>query len=369
MRAELNPAHHRFSGWEMTYKTTAKALIVDDSKVIRTILSRQLGHFGYYCDMASNGIEALQSIENGNYDLILLDINIPHISGIEVLRRIKHKYVNLPVIMVSALNSIDPVRMAFQGGAFDYVTKPWNVEKLQFAVARAIKHGRLAKENTAYHEAMEKKVEERAQELTEALAETRKTYQTTILALGSALETRDIETQAHSLRVSCYSTLLAAELGINNTDQMIDIERGAYLHDIGKIGVPDHILKKSDSLTPEEWKIMKRHPEVGKKMIEGINFLSGAVKTVLYHHEHYNGSGYPSGVKDENIPIEARIFAVADAFDTLISGRPYREAVSASESREIIRSDSGTQFDPKVVCGFEKIAESILHKVAVPSGG
>lgn len=340
--------------------STVKILIVDDSQVIQTILSRQLSRLGYECHTANDGIEALQKIEGGSYDLILLDIAMPHLDGIEVLGKIKDKRDYLPVVIVSSLDSVDPVRKTFQAGAYDYVTKPWDLEVLQFTIARAIEHGQLVKENRAQYESLEKAVEERTKELTDALAETRRTYQNTILALGSALETRDTETQAHSLRVSCYSTLLAAELGIDDTNQLIDIERGAYLHDIGKIGVPDHILRKPDSLTQEEWEIMKQHPEVGQKMIEGIEFLKGAVKTVLYHHENYNGSGYPHGVKGEKIPIEARIFSVADAFDALTSERPYRKAIPLSESIAIIQSASETQFDPGVVCVFETIAESIL---------
>ena len=354
---------------EMMKKTALEILIVDDSRVIQIILSKQLGRLGYYCDTADNGIEALQKIEDGNYDLILLDINMPHISGIEVLRRLKEKRDHPPVVMVSSVDAMEPVRMTFQAGAFDYVTKPWNLEALQFTVVRAIEHGQLLRENREHYNHLEKNVQERTQELTTALGEIRRTYQETILALGSALETRDTETQAHSLRVACYATLLASELGINDTDQMIDIERGAFLHDIGKIGVPDHILKKPESLSPGEWEVMKKHPEIGKKLIEGIAFLKGATKTVYCHHERYDGSGYPQGLRGENIPIEARIFAVVDAFDALTSERPYRNAIPIPETIERIQANSGTQFDPGVMQAFVEIAESTLSSATKRSDG
>ena len=341
-----------------------KILIVDDEPHIRKILTRQLEKLNYDCHTADDGISALKKIADHSYNLILMDINMPNICGIKVLRKINNEEngagSKVPVIIVSGSNSADLVRTTLREGVYDYLTKPWNFEELKLTVKKALNLGRLDRENREYQRQLEKKVQERTRELADALAEIKSTYQTTILALGSALETRDTETETHCLRVAQYSLIIAENLGLSDPDFLTNIERGAYLHDIGKIGVPDAILKKAGSLSEKEWKVMKKHPEIGRRMIEGIEFLKGAVPIVYSHHERYDGSGYPQGLKGEEIPIEAKIFAAADALDAMLSDRPYRKGISFQKAKEIILSESGKQFDPKVVAALEKAPEEKL---------
>ena len=326
-----------------------KILVVDDDINVRRALTGQLELLKYRCHTADDGSIAVKKITEDSYDLALLDIDMPNMGGIETLKKLREIDDEVQVIMVSGIRSIDTVRTTLRDGAYDYLTKPWDLEELKITVKRALDYRRLTKENKDYHRNLEIKVEERTKALAKALSEIKSTYQTTILALGSALETRDVETQAHALRVAHYSFVTAKSLEITDTGSLTNIEWGAYLHDIGKIGVPDAILRKPDSLSLVEWEVMKKHPAIGKRMIEGIPFLSGAVPIVYHHHESYDGTGYPEGLKAEEIPLEARIFTVADALDAMLSDRPYRKAMSFPKAKSIIESEVGKQFDPQVV--------------------
>lgn len=338
-----------------TAENKRRILAVDDETDIRIILSRRLKRDGYDCVVAANGLEALKEARKEKLDLVLLDINMPHMSGTETLARIKEIDQDLPVVMVSSVDSLDTVRQTLREGAYDYLVKPIDFEEFDIAVRRALIHGELLRENREYQRNLEKMVSQRTRALTEALEETRRTYQLTILALGAALETRDIETQTHSLRVAHYARIIALELGIEDEETLTDIERGAYLHDIGKIGVPDNILRKPASLTEEEWQIMRTHTEIGKGLIKRIEFLRGAAPVVHSHHERYDGTGYPEGLKGDKIPIGAKIFAVADALDAMTSERPYGEVLSFEDAKENIIKESGKQFDPKVVEAFSRV--------------
>lgn len=223
-----------------------------------------------------------------------------------------------------------------------------------------MEHGYLSRQIKQNQIHLEQQVSERTRELAAALEQVNKTYDATILALGSALETRDIETQSHSVRVARYSCLLASRLGLNEVERLTNIQRGAYLHDIGKIGVPDAILRKPMSLNDDEWEIMKRHPQIGKDVIEGIEFLRGSTPIVYCHHERYDGKGYPRGLAGDEIPIEARIFAVADAVDAMTSDRPYRKAMSIGKAKQEIQRLTGAQFDPQVAKALYGIEDALL---------
>jgi len=347
-------------GLNMIDDSNNKILLVDDEAAILTVLSQRLSSLGYDCDTESDGLRALHRMRGNQYQLVILDIKMPYISGTEVLKGAKSHDANMSVVMMSGLDSIEIVRQTLREGAYDYLVKPLDYDDLEITVRRAIEHGNLLRKNRDYRKSLELEVEERTKELSDALLEIKKTYDATILALGSALETRDIETQAHGLRVARYSLLLARTMGSENVNQLTDIERGAYLHDIGKIGVPDHILRKTSSLSDEEWIVMKRHPEIGKRMIEGIDFLRGSIPIVFYHHERFDGTGYTQGLKGDGIPIEARIFAVADALDAMISDRPYRKAMPLPQAKEIINNSAGKHFDPSVVEVFCGISDDDL---------
>jgi response regulator RpfG family c-di-GMP phosphodiesterase len=217
-------------------------------------------------------------------------------------------------------------------------------------------------ERREYHAMLERRVGEATRDLAAALNELEDTYRTTLEALGSALDTRDVGTHAHSRRVVGYSLTLARRHGLPDS-QFRDIEHGVLLHDIGKIGIPDGILLKPGPLSADEWKIMRTHPDLGRRLVERIPFLRGAVPIVYHHHERWDGTGYPIGLRGEMIPLGARIFAVADAFDAMTFDRPYSVAISFDAARSEIARCAGTHFDPKVVENFLKIPLELLETI------
>jgi response regulator RpfG family c-di-GMP phosphodiesterase len=343
------------------YKKGSKILIVDDDKAILNLLSRKLELIGYLCDTEPDGLRAIHRVKAQRYDLVILDVNMPYINGTEMLYFLRRTAPDIPVVMISGMDSTDLVRKTLREGAYDYLVKPLRLDELEVSVSRALQHGDLSRQIKQNQKNLKQEVAERTRELAAALEQVHKTYDATILALGSALETRDIETQSHSVRVAHYSCLLASMLGINEVERLTDIQRGAYLHDIGKIGVPDAILRKPMALDDDEWAIMKRHPQIGKDVIEGIEFLKGSTHLVYCHHEQYDGSGYPRGLAGNDIPIEARIFAVADALDAMTSDRPYRKAMSISVAKSEIQTLTGAQFDPQVVEALNGLDENKLN--------
>ena len=335
----------------------SRILIVDDESMILNVLSKQLMSLGYECETETSGLSAVQRIKRIRYDLMLIDINMPHMKGTELLMYAKRIDHNLPVVMISGVESIELVRKTLREGAFDYLMKPLFLDELELAAKRAIKHGRMTRQIENYHRELEREVGNRTKELADALERIEATYDETILALGSALETRDVETNEHGLRVALFSQALARVLGISDPVQLTNIERGAYLHDIGKIGVPDAILRKPGDLTDDEWAVMKLHPDIGRDIIQSIEFLSGSQTIVYSHHEKFDGSGYPNCLTGRDIPLEGRIFAVADALDAIVSDRPYRKAQPIATAKEIITESSGKHFDPDVVDALEKLSD------------
>ena len=247
-------------------------------------------------------------------------------------------------------------------GAHDFILKPVNVEELLIAAERALERRELLIERREYQVTLERRVEEATRDLDAAYTKLQDTYRATLEALGSALDTRDVGTQSHSRRVHGYSLSIARTHGVPG-HQLEDLEQGVLLHDIGKIGIPDAILLKPGPLTPEEWKIMRTHPEIGKRLIERIPFLRGAVPVVWCHHERWDGTGYPRGLRREAIPLAARIFAVADAFDAMTFDRPYSRAISFAAARTEIHRCAATHFDPAVVATFLSIPESLFEDI------
>jgi putative nucleotidyltransferase with HDIG domain len=329
-------------------QTRDRILVIDDEEPIRTIISIKLGKAGFECVGLADGLRAIHALQSDRYEAVIADINMPYMRGTELLKWVKIADPDLPVIIISGLEDLDIVRKTMKDGAFDYLVKPLDFAVLESTVKRSIEQGRKSRANRDYQRGLQRLVEQRTKELQHALEEISRTYDATILALGSALETRDTETQTHGLRVARYSLLLAGKLGVADQKQLTDIERGAYLHDIGKIGVPDHILRKAGPLTDDERQIMMKHPEIGERMVAKIGFLKGAVPVVYCHHERTDGAGYPRRLKGEEIPIEARVFSVADALDAMISERPYRKPLSLATARDILAAEAGKQFDPVV---------------------
>jgi response regulator RpfG family c-di-GMP phosphodiesterase len=243
---------------------------------------------------------------------------------------------------------------SLNGGAYDFILKPVDPDELLITAARALERRQLVIERRQHQELLERRVAEATRELAATLHHLEDTYRATLEALGSAIDTRDVGTHAHSRRVRGYSLAIARAHGVSEPE-LRDLEHGVLLHDIGKIGIPDAILLKPGPLTPAEWQVMRSHPEIGRRLIEKIPFLRGAVPVVYHHHERWDGTGYPLGLRGEEIPLGARIFALADALDAMTFDRPYSRAISLDAAREEILRCAGTHFDPAVVTSFMRI--------------
>jgi len=333
-------------------------LIVDDDLAIRDLLAAGLSDSGYSCDTACDGEDGLRKVQSNGFDLVVSDIDMPGLDGVHFLQEIKKIRPDTEIIMLTGLVDVDTAIQSMRLGASDYLTKPFNLVEVRITVERALEKQRLVRENREYQKNLEAKVAERTVELSRKNREVedlfdrlKSSYQTTLEALATALDTRDTETLGHSLRVASYTVAVARRMGVAEPE-LTDIYRGALLHDVGKIGVPDAILRKSGKLTPEEWVEMRKHPEIGYRILQGINFLDAAREVVLSHQEAYNGSGYPRGLKGKEIPLGARIFAVVDTLDAMTSDRPYRKALTQQAARDEILKYSGAQFDPDVVQAF-----------------
>lgn len=349
-------------GTALIYDTDreARILIIDDEPGILSVLSSLLGE-AYQCRTATSANEALEHLREETYDLVLSDIMMPGMSGLDLLQEITRLTSDTVVILISGNLNIQSAVEAMRRGAFDYVTKPFNLSDVETAVARALRHHALLKANRRYEQHLEELVGQRTSELSRAnsklntaLEKLRGTNMATLRALATALEARDVETRGHSGRVVANSLRLGIQLGLSDSELMV-VEQGALLHDIGKIGVPDSILLKPGALTEEEWVQMRRHVDHGLQILRGIDFLEGAAEIVGQHHEQYDGSGYPNNLKGEQICIGARIFAVADAIDAITSDRPYRAGRPIEvAAQELIRC-AGKHFDPVVVQAFQAV--------------
>src|SRR5713226_8902596 len=336
---------------------TEHILVVDDEEPIREIISSMLNAAGYKTRQAASGMEALAVLNStGEFELMLSDLMMAELDGIALLERSKEKYPDMPVIMVTAVHDISVALAAIRNGAYDYLLKPFEREQLLAMVRRALEHRRLKLENRAYQSNLESLVAARTEQLRQAMTDLERSYDITLEALGDALDLKDAETEGHSKRVTAFTIAIARAMGLSS-ERIRVIARGAFLHDIGKMAIPDAILRKPGALTAEETTIMREHCFRGYQMLRKIPFLAEASEIVYAHQEKYDGSGYPRGLKGEEIPLGARIFAVADSLDAMVSDRPYRRALPMSHAREEIRRCSGSQFDPKVVDVFMTIPE------------
>ena len=337
-------------------KEKYKVLITDDERDIRELLGDFLEDKGFQFFLAENAFDALAIFkENPDIDIVMSDIRMPGRSGLDLLGDIKQIDEDVVVIMISAVKDIESAISAMSKGAYDYVSKPFKLAEVGIIVDKAIDKRKLTLENREYQRELEIKVAERTEELKNALDELDTTYLMTLESLATALDMRDEETQGHSVRVLQYAMKLAGLLGITDPVKLKTLEYGSLLHDIGKIGIPDSILKKPSRLSKEEWEIMRTHPRAGYKILSNIKFLEEASKIVLHHHENFDGSGYPGKLKKDEIPLAARIFSVADALDAMTSHRSYRIALSFEEAENELKQCSGTRFDPEVISAFFSI--------------
>src|SRR6202045_1797867 len=338
-----------------------RILVVDDEETIREIVSSMLGGAHFQTRQAASGIEALAILESGDeFDLVLSDLMMAEMDGIALLERAKERYPDMPIVMVTAVHDIQVALAAIRNGAYDYLLKPFEREQLLNAVGRALENRRLKVENRTYQTNLESLVEARTDQLQAAMADLERSYDITLQALGDALDLKDAETEGHSRRVTAFTIAIARAMGVPR-EQILIIARGAFLHDIGKMAIPDNILRKPGKLDDNERTIMREHCYHGYQMLKKIPFLAEACDIVYSHQEHFNGSGYPRGLKGTEIPLGSRIFSVADTLDAIISDRPYRPARTLGGARKEIQAWTGRQFDPEVVDVFSKMPDDIFE--------
>jgi putative two-component system response regulator len=330
-----------------------RLLIADDEAEIRDILQECLCE-RYDCRAVGSAEEVLALLATSKFDLIISDINMEGMSGLEMVPHVRQIAPETVIIMISGAQTIECAIEALRAGAFDYVTKPFDLRHVEMAVERAREHRELLRSKRRYETFLEESIKLRTKELGEALASLEDAYRTTLKALAAALETRDTDTHGHSERVVSFSLRLGRELALNE-EQLRALEFGALLHDIGKIGIPDRILRKPAALTDEEWTTMRQHPSLGGQILRGIKFLEGAARVVGQHHERWDGTGYPQGLRGTKIDLNARIFAVADAFDAMVSTRVYRAGKPYDAAAAELARHAGQQFDPEVVAAFLRI--------------
>ena len=321
-------------------------LIVDDEISGLHTLESILDGQGYQIVMAQSGPEALEKTRALLPDVILLDVMMPDMDGFEVCRSIRNDplLAEIPIIMLTALDDRKSLLIGLESGADDYITKPYDRYELRarlLGITRLNRYRKLLNERANLEEAHEKLLS---------------AYDATIEGWSHAMDLRDKETEGHTLRVTELSEKLGKIMGIEN-EELVYMRRGSLLHDIGKLGVPDAILLKPDKLTDEEWVIMHQHPKYAYDMIQPIEYLRPALDIPYCHHKKWDGSGYPRGLKGNDIPLQARIFAIIDVWDALTSDRPYRPAWDRKKVLEYIKNQSGKHFDPHVVDQFIKMME------------
>ena len=332
--------------------TSRYCLIVDDEPRLRQVLMHLMRSDGFTCVEAGNGEEALALLEKHPITLMMSDLRMPKVDGLELLRQTRGRWPDVAVVMITAVADVEVAVSCLAIGAMDYLTKPFHLEEVRARVAQALENRRLVIENRGYQESLQEKVAVQARRLEEL-------FLASIQSLAEALEVKDPYTRGHSVRVSHYSAAIARELGVD--DEMLrQVELGGHVHDIGKIGVREEVLNKPGKLTDAEYEHIMTHPVVGWRILAPLlRETPVALNIVRSHHERFDGRGAPDGLVGTAIPLEARIAAAADSFDAMTSDRPYRpDGMSIDDAvQEIVRC-SGTQFDPAVVRAVQRAADA-----------
>ncbi len=333
-----------------------RILVVDDDPAIRDLLTTKLKLSGFISFSCDSGEAALKVLSQESFDGIISDLNMPGISGLDLLKEARRLVPRTAFLMATGVSDTALGVAAMKEGAADYILKPFQMEAVVVSLRRALETKRMEAELEEYRNRLESMVEQRTIQLKSALQRIETTYDETLETLAAALEMHDIETAGHSRRVTLYSLEIARRLNFSS-DQLKQLERAANLHDIGKIGIPDMILLKPGKLTLEETAIMRTHVRIGYDLMSRVAFLASAAEIVLTHHEFYDGTGYPRGLAGEEIPLGARVFTIADTMDAMMSDRPYRQGRSYAVARAEIEHESGRQFDPHMVATFLAIPE------------
>jgi putative two-component system response regulator len=344
-------------------------LVVDDEEPIRRLLAYMLESHGYSVDCAADAREARQKLGSEPFALMLCDVNMPGESGMDLVRHILGEHHHTAAIMVTGLDSSVLANAALDVGAFGYIIKPFESNEVLIDVANALRRRRLEMENRLHRENLEDMVRTRTLALQQALdwlerseKELRLSREETIQRLAIAAEFRDSSTAQHIQRMAHYSELLARKAGLS--PERCDLIRTASpMHDIGKIGTPDHVLLKPGRFTEEEFGVIAQHAEIGYRILSGSDaeLLKVAALIAYTHHERYDGTGYPRGLKGEAIPIEGRIVAIADAFDALTTQRVYKPAFEISHAIELMLKNRGKHFDPELLDLFVASVDELAH--------
>lgn len=316
-------------------KKALEVLVVDDERSIRESLATYLTHCGYGVRTCGDGESGLQAFQQHPTPIVITDLVMPGLSGEELLHEVKRREPLTEVILMTGYGTIDSAVSAIKSGAYDYIIKPFKLDALLRTVEKAANHRNLAREN--------RRLQENSLNV--------------LRAMVNVLEHRDAYTAGHSQRVTEIAAAVAAEHGLPEEERNVLVLAGP-IHDLGKIGIDDNILRKPGRLDEEEYDIIKSHPEKGILIIEPLGFLRDTIPIILHHHERYDGTGYPHRLGGEDIPLGARVMSVADTFDAMTSSRAYRRARSFQEACEELKRCSGTQFDPKVVSLFLELADS-----------
>ncbi|MDZ7372405.1 MAG: HD domain-containing protein [candidate division KSB1 bacterium] len=338
---------------ETAVQESAPVLVIDDDPAVLELVRRTLERNGIPCDCESDAQRSLRLLRNGRYSVVLTDIRMPGVSGIEIFRRVKPYCPDLYFVAITGVADTEVAIEALKMGFFDYLLKPLNLDEVVLSVQRAMEKRRLELELRAYQEELEAKVVKRTEELIERSRQLRRLLLNTIQTLVFTLEAKDKFTEGHSRRVSEIAAFLAERLGLPRTEVQ-RVELAGLLHDIGKIGVHEQILSLPRRLTAEEFDHVKIHPGLGARILEPVNELQDLIPAVLHHHERYDGSGYPYGLQGEAIPLYARIVAVADAYEAMRSERPYRQALDAPVALQELKDGRAQSFDPRIVAVLER---------------
>ncbi|MFN2398020.1 MAG: HD domain-containing phosphohydrolase [Gemmatimonadaceae bacterium] len=335
-----------------------RCLVVDDELRLRQALVRLMRGEGFSCSEARSGIEALEILDREPVTLVLSDLRMPGMGGLDLLGQIRKRFPDVAVVMITAVAEVEVAVDCLSRGAMDYITKPFVLEEVRARAEQAIEKRRLMKENREHHAQLEHRVREQAQRLEDL-------FLVSIQSLAEALELKDPYTSGHSVRVSYLASAIAQAMGFGS-EAIRQIEIGGHLHDIGKIGVREDVLNKQGPLTPEEYQHIMTHPVLGWRILKPLlGDIPVALNIVRSHHERYDGSGTPDKLASTDIPLEARIVSVVDAFDAMLSSRPYRRGLSRADAVEELTRHAGTQFDSEVVDVFrDLIAKGVLEQAA-----
>ena len=339
-----------------------RILVVDDENRNLHLMEAMLISLGYEVILARDGLEALSRVREIPPDVILLDVMMPEMDGFEVVRQLKEDEGTriIPIVMLTTLKQVEDRVKALDVGADDFLTKPIDKTELRARVSSLLKIKAYNDHMLNYQKELETEVAKRTQELAKAFENTKIASLDTVYRLSRAAEYKDEDTGAHVERMSHYSSAIARGMGLN--DEFVEhILWAAPMHDVGKIGIPDRVLQKPGKLDPDEWEIMKQHTIIGAEILKDarVDFIELAADIALTHHERWDGSGYPQGLKSSDIPLAGRIVAIADVFDALTSKRSYKAPIPLEKAIAIIKDGQGSHFDPQVTDAFLAIEDEI----------